>query len=218
MVMQVVNAIFEPPPFQPSKLSVSFMPGTSSCGPAPPSPRCYTLTHNDLTGSLQLSIGPSHNQRQVHGFYTRWLRDEIIAEWRFASSAWSDSQPGSLSHVPAGLAHEEHNSTRSNFAFDANALHTSSSRSSLDDNQHVLLITCHVSGEEKWLATPQLRNYIFRREMTLVLETFMYGDRHLLQHHPSLQAAEVWVHFQSDLEVCQSGDYHQGRGVLLQAL
>lgn len=113
-------ALFEPPPFQPSKLTVQYLPGTSSSGPAPPSPRCYTLTHNDITGDLRLSIGPSINASQVHGFYTRLLRDEIVAQWR-----WQQGSP---------------------------QLH----------------VHCHVSGEERWLAPPQLRNYVFRREMTLV--------------------------------------------------
>lgn len=31
-----------------------------------------------------------------------------------------------------------------------------------------LHVHCHVSGEEKWLAPPILRNFIFRREMNLV--------------------------------------------------
>lgn len=31
-----------------------------------------------------------------------------------------------------------------------------------------LHVRCHVSGEERWLAPPALRNYIFKREMPLV--------------------------------------------------
>jgi len=31
-----------------------------------------------------------------------------------------------------------------------------------------LHVYCHVSGEERWLAPPALRNYIFQREMPLV--------------------------------------------------
>jgi magnesium dechelatase len=56
---------------------------------------------------------------QISGFYTKLLRDEVVAEWRHG-------------HTPS------------------------------------LHIYCHVSGEEKWLAPPQLRNYIFRRELPLV--------------------------------------------------
>ena len=54
--------------------------------------RTYTLTHNDLTGALLLSIGPRVNAEQVRGLYTRLVRDEVVAEWRFD---W---------HPPAGLA------------------------------------------------------------------------------------------------------------------
>lgn len=31
-----------------------------------------------------------------------------------------------------------------------------------------LHVHCHVSGQERWLAPPELRNYIFKREMALV--------------------------------------------------
>jgi hypothetical protein len=124
---QVDAALFEPPPFQPSKLSVQYLRGAavSSASFLRTLPACrrYTLTHNDITGALQLSIGSDYNQRQVQGFYTRILRDEITAEWLF----------GQGGAAPAELH-----------------------------------IYCHVSGEERWLAPPQLRNFIFRREMTLV--------------------------------------------------
>jgi hypothetical protein len=95
--------------------------GTSTMDPAPPRSRKYTLTHNDITGSLCLTIGADYNQQQISGFYTRLLRDEVIAEW-----------------VAVGAS--------------GYALH----------------VYCHVSGEERWLAPPLLRNYIFRREMPLV--------------------------------------------------
>lgn len=125
-LLQVDAALFEPPPFQPAKLSVQYLPGAavSNSSSTTPGFRRYTLTHNDITGALQLSIGSDYNQRQVQGFYTRILRDEITAEWLFAGRA--DAAPAELH------------------------------------------IYCHVSGEERWLAPPQLRNFIFRREMTLV--------------------------------------------------
>lgn len=49
-------ALLDPPPFDPSKLSVEYLPGTSS-GSRTLTGRRYTLTHNDVTGSLQLAIG-----------------------------------------------------------------------------------------------------------------------------------------------------------------
>jgi len=38
----------------------------------------------------------------------------------------------------------------------------------LEGGAPVLHVYCHVSGQERWLAPPQLRNYIFKREMPLV--------------------------------------------------
>jgi hypothetical protein len=115
-------ALFDPPPFQPEKLAILYAPGASTIAPAPPDKsRRYTLTHNDLTGQLWLTVGPEFNSVQISGFYTRLLRDEVIAEWKSEVSG-------------------------------APSLH----------------LFCHVSGEEKWLAPPILRNYIFRREMPLV--------------------------------------------------
>lgn len=45
-------------------------------------PRCYTLTHSDQTGDLYLTIGSSHDREQISGWYTRLMRDEVLAEWR----------------------------------------------------------------------------------------------------------------------------------------
>lgn len=44
--------------------------------------RRYTLTHNDVTGALRLSVGSEYNAAQVSGWYTRLLRDEVLAELR----------------------------------------------------------------------------------------------------------------------------------------
>lgn len=146
---QVVHAMFEAPLFQPAKLTVSMLPGTSCSLPS--TSRRYTLTHNDITGELWLSIGNQYNRDQISGFYTRLLRDEVTAEWR-----------------QVGQSHQLH-------------------------------VFCHVSGEERWLAPPFLRNYIFRREMALVLDCMVYADRDLFESSPSLLEAEVFVHFQSSV-------------------
>lgn len=44
-------------------------------------PRAYALTHSDTTGELFLTIGPTVDRRQVSGWYTRLMRDEVLAEW-----------------------------------------------------------------------------------------------------------------------------------------
>jgi hypothetical protein len=190
----VAKALFEPPPFQPSKLAISFAPGTCAMKPSPPESRRYTLTHNDLTGELWLTVGADYNETQISGFYTRLLRDEVVAEWR------------------------------------------------CDEEQNPQLhVYCHVSGEEKWLAPPVLRNYIFRREMPLVracwrwrgacteresdgegghggsgglltharcaapcsqvLDCIMYTERELLEQRPELGKALVYIHFESTVQV-----------------
>jgi hypothetical protein len=44
-------------------------------------PRRYTLTHSDATGKLTLTIGLEYDLKQISGWYTRLMRDEVLAEW-----------------------------------------------------------------------------------------------------------------------------------------
>lgn len=64
---------------KPEKLHVQFAAGVAPVGPI--TPRRYTLTHSDSTGDLYLTVGPDYDRRQISGFYTRLLRDEVLAEW-----------------------------------------------------------------------------------------------------------------------------------------
>jgi hypothetical protein len=48
----------------------------------PTVPRHYTLTHSDTTGDLFLTIGSDYDRRQISGWYTRLMRDEVLAAWR----------------------------------------------------------------------------------------------------------------------------------------
>lgn len=45
-------------------------------------PRRYTLTHSDRSGDLYLTIGKEYDRKQTRGWYTRLVRDEVLAEWR----------------------------------------------------------------------------------------------------------------------------------------
>lgn len=45
-------------------------------------PRRYTLTHSDRTGELFLTIGDDYDSAQISGWYTRLMRDEVLAEWQ----------------------------------------------------------------------------------------------------------------------------------------
>jgi hypothetical protein len=63
---------------KPEKLSVTYLTGTD-----PEKlilPRRYTLTHSDITGKLFLSIGKDYDAKQFSDFYTRLMRDEVLAE------------------------------------------------------------------------------------------------------------------------------------------
>jgi hypothetical protein len=64
---------------RPEKLQVRFAPGVSPEGPV--TPRRYTLTHSDATGDLFLTVGPDYDRKQISGWYTRLMRDEVLAEW-----------------------------------------------------------------------------------------------------------------------------------------
>jgi hypothetical protein len=55
-------------------------------------PRCYTLTHSDASGDLFLTIGQEYDGDQIAGWYTRLMRDEVLAEWR-------DEGDGAALHV-----------------------------------------------------------------------------------------------------------------------
>jgi magnesium dechelatase len=83
----------------PDKLHARFLPGAEPEGP--PAPRCYTLTHSDATGDLFLTVGPVYDRKQVSGWYTRLMRDEVLAQWQL-----EEARPALhvYCHVSGGLA------------------------------------------------------------------------------------------------------------------
>ena len=62
------------------KLHVKFSEGITPKDPV--LPRAYTLTHSDSTGEMFLTIGSMHESGQISGWYTRLMRDEVVAEWQ----------------------------------------------------------------------------------------------------------------------------------------
>ena len=64
----------------PEKLHVTYLEGVSETEPL--SPRRYSLTHSDITGELFLSIGLDYDQDRLARWYTRFMRDEVMAEWQ----------------------------------------------------------------------------------------------------------------------------------------
>jgi hypothetical protein len=81
----------------PARLHVTFAPGVSPQGPV--IPRAYTLTHSDSTGELFLTVGSTYDRRQISGWYTRLMRDEVLAEWQAEDSPRLDVH----CHVSGGL-------------------------------------------------------------------------------------------------------------------
>ena len=63
----------------PHKLHVRFLCDAGSLESV--SPRFYSLTHSDRSGDLYLTVGSCHAREQVSGWYTRFMRDEVLAEW-----------------------------------------------------------------------------------------------------------------------------------------
>lgn len=64
-----------------------------------------------------------------------------------------------------------------------------------------LHVHCHISGGNfLHNLIAKLRFYIFRKELPVVLEAFIHGDRELFAKHPELQNAPVWVYFHSNME------------------
>ena len=68
----------------PNKLHVKYIGSATPDGIE--GKRFYTLTHSDQTGDLFLSIGTEYDQRAISGWYTRLMRDEVLAEWRLEHS------------------------------------------------------------------------------------------------------------------------------------
>ena len=71
----------------PENLLTEFLSGTTP--ETPLTPRRYTLTHSDRTGELFLCVGLDYSQRQISGWYTRLMRDEVLAEWKQDEKGYS---------------------------------------------------------------------------------------------------------------------------------
>jgi hypothetical protein len=80
---------------RPEKLHVSLAQGVTAEGPI--SPRRYTLTHSDTTGDLYLTIGSAFDRAQISGWYTRLMRDEVLA-------AWQQDEEGPSLHVTCHIS------------------------------------------------------------------------------------------------------------------
>ncbi|MBM7653836.1 staygreen family protein [Neobacillus cucumis] len=61
--------------FNPEKLFVAYSSGVTATEPV--IPRCYTLTHSDLTGNLFLTIGIRYAWENINP-----NRDEVLGVWQ----------------------------------------------------------------------------------------------------------------------------------------
>lgn len=84
---------------RPEKLHVNFAAGVTPTELTVP--RRYTLTHSDTTGELFLTIGAAYDKAQISGWYTRLMRDEVLAEWREEGEVLSLHV---FCHVSGGMA------------------------------------------------------------------------------------------------------------------
>ena len=75
----------------PEKLHVTYLPGAGQAEPL--SGRRYTLTHSDITGDLFLSVGTEYDGKRISYWYTRLMRDEVLAEWDV-----ENERPGLMVH------------------------------------------------------------------------------------------------------------------------
>jgi Staygreen protein len=167
----------------PRKLHVTFVPGTSAAGPVVP--RAYTLTHSDSTGELFLTIGTTFDRRQISGWYTRLMRDEVLAEWSVEEDAGDNGAASDGAKPPprrAGAAGTER---------PAEAGATTAERRSPRLDIH-----CHVSGGLVF-GTAGWRYGILQGHMPLVIEAVRFGDSGLFRADPHLDEAPVWVRFHS---------------------
>lgn len=69
IAVQVCSLPFDPPAFSPAKLTVAYEADFAAAAALPPEGRRYTLTHNDLTGALLLTIGSQFSAPQLSGAY-----------------------------------------------------------------------------------------------------------------------------------------------------
>lgn len=65
--------------FNPNKLHIRYEEGIGQKYQR--LPRCYTLTHSDRTGDLFLTVAESYDLAQISGWYTKFMRDEVLGEW-----------------------------------------------------------------------------------------------------------------------------------------
>lgn len=168
-------------PFRPSKLTVQYLPGTTRSGNCLLQPRRYTLTHNDLTGQLLLTIGQQYNKAQLSGWYNRLLRDEILAYWQFGNG-----QP--VLHIECHVSGEE----------------TWLAPPILRDyifRREMPLVRKLVLSQLRASMLLAKSFYAKHRAFLQVLNVINFAEAELLADNPAMADATVMVHLSSHVQV-----------------
>ena len=119
------------------KLNVKFLNNANSKKPI--EGRRYTLTHSDFTGDLFLSIGFEYDKKAISGFYTKLMRDEVLAEWLKQND---DYALHVYCHVSGGIT-----------------FGTAGWRYSIFNRELPLVLKCICNGDKEFLeANPDLKN------------------------------------------------------------
>ena len=103
--------------------------------------------------------GREYNRAQLDGWYTRMLRDEILAEWRETAAPVRSSSSGNGSSSNGSGSEGEDGGWR-------------------NTPQPSLHVYCHVSGEELWPAPPALRSFIFQVRPVMLLQAARHAPLH----------------------------------------
>lgn len=127
---------------------------------------------------------------QFMSWYSRLFRDEVLAIWKHHCAGTSSD--GAMSAVTEMGAAEVSAAGVSCTCTSVEVSANMDPRGDLDPlplgsaGCHTALhVHCHISGGHWFLDTiAPLRFWIFRKELPVVLEAFLHGDRELFQTHP----------------------------------
>ncbi|KAJ9556694.1 hypothetical protein OSB04_011308 [Centaurea solstitialis] len=184
-----VARLFGPSIFEAPKLQVLFMGVDEMMHPGN-LPRTYTFTHSDVTCKLTLAISQTINNSQLQGWYNKFYRDEVVAEWRKVKDEMSlhvhchISGGHFLLDLFARLRFFIFTKELPLYVQPRNTLIAFKEKSQINGKPMNTLITFHL-------------DYIHLH--IRVLKAFEHGDGSLLSNYPELQEALVWVYFHSNI-------------------
>ena len=168
--------------------------------PSPPSTstrRCYTLTHNDLTGSLALSIDETPDKAQMKSLGSALLRDAVWGEWRHHVTA-TPTRAETCENLPLPPHPPTPSRVGSARGMTALAMSATAIPTSIT-SETSLHLHCTVADSAAWWLPPAvlatLRRWIFAKELPLVLEAIALAEGGMLAEHPHLGTCPIYVHF-----------------------